>query len=268
MYSDVPWRLIRSLSRKKHRDKTGLTVAEGPSVVLAALEAGGELRAVVFTEEFAGSEKAGVLRQAMEDHGRFGRLFVVPKELYSKMSDTKTPQGVLALLRFPFRFTRGEPKPTWAQDLDIVAVDIQDPGNVGTLIRTGGFAGATRVILCGQSADPFSPKAIRASAGAIFSIPVTYQEDCTGLLSQMHASGQRIYKATPRDGIMPWEADLGAPCALVLGNEARGLKEEILQGPGDCVSIPMPGGIESLNVAMACTALLYEAVRQRMKCGV
>ena len=107
MYSDVPWRLIRSLSRKKHRDKTGLTVAEGPSVVLAALEAGVELRAVVFTEEFAGSEKAGVLRQAMEDHGRFGRLFVVPKELYSKMSDTKTPQGVLALLRFPFRFTRG-----------------------------------------------------------------------------------------------------------------------------------------------------------------
>ena len=158
MYPDVPWRLIRSLSRKKERDRTGLTVAEGPSVVLAAVEAGVELQALVFAEESADSEKAHTVRQAMDEHDCSCQVFVVPGRLYHKMSGTRTPQGVLGLLRFPFRFARGRPDNTWAQDLDIVGVDIQDPGNVGTLVRTGACAGATSVILCGQSADPFSPK--------------------------------------------------------------------------------------------------------------
>jgi TrmH family RNA methyltransferase len=263
VYPDVPWRLIRSLSRKKERDRTGLTVAEGPSVVLAAVEAGVELQALVFAEESADSEKAHTVRQAMDEHDCSCQVFVVPGRLYHKMSGTRTPQGVLGLLRFPFRFARGRPDNTWAQDLDIVGVDIQDPGNVGTLVRTGACAGATSVILCGQSADPFSPKAIRASAGAIFSTGVLYEEDCIALLRQIHDSGKLMYKATPRDGMMPWEADFRSPCAVILGNEARGLSQEILEGPGECVTIPMPGGIESLNAAMACTALLYEAVRQR-----
>lgn len=263
MYSDVPWRLIRSLSRKKERDRTGLTVAEGPSVVLAAVEAGVELRLVVFDREFADSEKAHAIRTALDEHGYACRVFVVSNEFYNKMSATRTPQGVLSLLRFPFRRSRGMPGDTWAHALDVVGVDIQDPGNVGTLIRTGASAGASSVIICGQSADPFSPKAIRASAGAVFNTRVVYEADCTGLFREMADSGRLIYKATPRNGIRPWEADFRSSCAVVLGNEARGLSKEILEGPGEWVTIPMPGGVESLNVAMACTALLYEAVRQR-----
>ena len=198
--------------------QTGLTVAEGPSVVLAALEAGVELRAVVFTEEFAGSEKASVLRQAMEDHGRFGRLFVVPKELIARCPIPRLPRSP-GFVEFPFRFTRGEPKPTWAQDLDIVAVDIQDPGNVGTLIRTGGFAGATRVIL-------WPKRRSRQSHKGVSRCNFQHPRDLPGGLHRLAQPNARLrathIQGNPRDGIMPWEADLGAPCALVLGNEARG----------------------------------------------
>lgn len=263
MYSEVPWRLIKSLARKKERKRTGLTVAEGPSVVLAAVEAGVELEAVVLAQGFANSAKADAIRTAMAEGGYRCPVFVVSDDLYDKMSDTSTPQGVLCLLKFPFRFLRGMPEHTWAHELYVVGVDIQDPGNVGTLIRTGKSAGATGVVICGQSADPFSPKAIRASAGAIFGARVMYESDCTGLIMRLHSAGMMIYKATPRGGIVPWEADFSQPCAVVLGNEAHGLSQEVLDGPGECVTIPMPGGIESLNVAMACTALLYEAVRQR-----
>lgn len=93
MYSDVPWRLIRSLSRKKERDRTGLTVAEGPSVVLAAVEAGVELRLVVFDREFADSEKAHAIRTALDEHGYACRVFVVSNEFYNKMSVQEPPRG-------------------------------------------------------------------------------------------------------------------------------------------------------------------------------
>jgi len=265
VYSDVPWRLIRSLSRKKERESTKLTVAEGPSVVLSALEAGVELRAVVLTEEFARSGKGHGILEAVAKHPDAGRLFVVSEELYSRMSGTKSPQGAMSLLSFPFRFARGEPGNTWAEALDIVGVDIQDPGNVGTLIRTGACAGASSVIICGQGADPFSPKVIRASAGAIFKTRIIFDDDCINLLRRIHDSGKLIYKAVPRGGIMPWEAGFRSPCTVVLGNEARGLGPEIIELPGDCITVPMPGGTESLNVAMACSALVYEAVRQRTK---
>ncbi len=267
MYSEVPWRLIRSLSRKKERDRNGLTVAEGPSVVLSALKARVEVHAVILTKDFADSEKDVAIRRMLEQEPNDCPLFTVSRDLYDKMSDTRTPQGAMCLVTAPFRFLAGKPRLLWPERLDVIGVDIQDPGNVGTLIRNGASAGASNIILCGNSADPFSPKAIRASAGAVFEARVAFQDDPISVLQELNMSGVSIYKAVPRGGISPWEGDFRRATALVLGNEGQGLSPEVLAIPGLGLTIPMPGGTESLNVAMACSMLLYEVVRQRVKAG-
>lgn len=267
MYSEVPWRLIKNLSRKKERDRSGLTVAEGPSVVLSALKAQIEVHAVILARDFADAEKSAAIRRILDQKPNHCPLFTVSRDLYDKMSDTRTPQGAMCLVTAPFRFLEGEPRPAWPEQLDVIGVDIQDPGNVGILIRNGASAGASNIILCGQSADPFSPKVIRASAGAIFEARVTFQDDPVSVLKELSMSGVSIYKAVPRGGISPWEGDFRHASAMVLGNEGQGLSPEVLAIPGLGLTIPMPGGTESLNVAMACSMLLYEVVRQRVKAG-
>jgi TrmH family RNA methyltransferase len=267
LYTEVPWRLIRSLSRKKERDKSHLTVAEGPSVVLSALRARVEMHAVILTRDFADSERSLAIREAMKQQPGTCRLFTVSMDLYTRMSGTRTPQGAMCLVTIPFRFLEGEPEAAWKEPLYVIGVDIQDPGNVGTLIRNGASAGASNIIFCGYSADPFSPKVIRASAGAIFRSRVSFREDPVNVLQECHQSRISVYKAIPRGGIPPWEGNFRFPCAVVLGNEGQGLSPEVLALTGLGITIPMPGGTESLNVAMACSILLYEAVRQRMKAG-
>lgn len=122
-------------------------------------------------------------------------------------------------------------------------------------------------MLLGASADPYSPKCIRASAGTVFSVPISYlpsHVQSLDYVADLSSSGIRVYKAAPQGGAPPWDVDLRGPSAILLGNEAQGLPDEILEGPGTKVTIPMPGGIESLNVGVASGALLYEATRQRL----
>ena len=263
MYKEVPWRLIRSLSNKKERDRTGLTVAEGPSVVLAALERNVKVLAVILSEDFAETLKGRRIREDFARYPEECQLFVVSKEMYRKMSDTKSPQGAMCLLPFPFQFLGGQPPPVWECPLYVIGIDIQDPANVASLIRSGAAAGADSVILTGLSADPFGPKVIRSSAGSIFATEVLFHNDPIGLLEHLRCSGVLLVKALPKGGVTPWECNFTGDSAVLLGNEARGLRPEILDLPGEDVTIPMPGGIESLNVAMAASVLLYEAVRQR-----
>lgn len=260
---EVPWRFIKKLYGKKARDETGLTVAEGPAAVLCALESSVEIRMIVVAEDFLSTDKGQEVREAIARRTDLREVFIVSRSLYNRMSDTASPQGVLCVIPWPFR---NQPPKVWSQDLIVVGVDIQDPGNVGTLIRASSAVGATEVIFCGNTADPFSPKAIRSSAGAVFATQVRTAEDPLTVVRDLAASGIRFLRAVPRDGVPPWKVEFRSACAILLGNEAAGLREEILELPGgEDVSIPMPGGTESLNVAMACSMILYEALRQRME---
>lgn len=265
MYNEVPWRLLRSLSHKKERERAGLTVGEGPSVVLAALEAGVEVQAVVLSEDFAGSEKGIAIKESLSRYAWPCQLFVVPRQLFDKISDTETPQGALCVLTLPFRFLGGEPRRVWEHPLYVVGVDIQDPGNVAALIRSGAALGVTQVLIAGASADPFSPKVIRSSVGAIFAVAVTSEKEPMEILAHLCNSDVSLYKAVPKSGIAPWKCSFVGASGVVLGNESQGLREEVLALPGSDVTIPMPGGIESLNVGMACSIILYEAVKQRTR---
>jgi TrmH family RNA methyltransferase len=263
---EIPWRLAKSLSSKKEREKTRLTVAEGPSSVLSALGSHVSVEFVAVSESYRASPEFPSVEQALEAGCPAARLYVVPDPLFDKMSETRTPQGILCVLPWPFKYLAGLPKPPWDAPLCLCAVDVQDPGNAGTLIRAAASTGATGAEFLGDSVDVFSPKCIRASAGAVFKLDLAQRApgtDPAEVLAGLHRRGVHVFKAVPRGGEPPWAVDLTTACAVVAGNEARGLRPEIIAGPGSSVSIPMPGGTESLNVALATGMILYEAVRQR-----
>jgi len=260
---EVPWRLIKSLYHKKHREETGLTVVEGPEPVTMCLAAKVNIKILVMSDLFAQSpEGERILRQALEANP-LPVVHIVSPDVYSRMSEIKSPQGVLCVVPSPFPFAGAKPRGAWKNRLLAVGVDIQDPGNVGTIVRTCASAGADLVVFTGMSSDPFSPKAIRASAGAVFRVGISYGGEPVQRATEFIDSGLKVIKTVPLGGLCPWDVPLTGHVAIFLGNEAKGLRQEILDLPGPQVSIPMPGGTESLNVAAACAMIFYEAVRQR-----
>ncbi len=260
---DVPWRLVKSLHAKKERTKTHLTVAEGPPSVLSGLLSQAVFEFLVMDTEMEVTAKGREIRDALAQHPNPGQVLTVSPSLFQRMSGTETPQGVLLVLPFPFGFLTPLPKSPWAEPLLVVVVDVQDPGNAGTLIRNAASVGAWQVSFAGDAVDPFSPKSIRASAGAIFQVPVFCYADPVLHVRGLLDTGSTVYKTVPRGGILPWEARLDRGSALVLGNEGQGLRKEIDSLIPRAISIPMPGGTQSLNVATASAMLLYEAARQR-----
>ena len=271
---EVPWRFVRALHLRKHRKETGLSLAEGPRVVKVCLDTGVEIHSLFLSREFAESEPGEIFRREIEaqNGGKASStcpfpVYVVRDELFGRMSATETPQGVLAVIPVPPRFTRGQPQGRWAEPLVVVGCGIQDPGNVGTIMRTAAAFGATEVIFADDAADPFSPKSIRASAGAFAQVKVSYAESVEEELRRWSERGVTLWKTDPGQGKLPWEARFAEPVAIVFGSEGRGLPASL-----DCliqssVRVPMPGGLESLNVGVSCAIILYEVLRQRLVFG-
>ncbi len=272
---EVPWRFVKSLHLKKHRDEMGLSLAEGLRVVKVCLDAGIEIHSVFLSREFAESDYGEVFRHEVDAHRRkmaevSGRSFpvhVVRDELFERMSATETPQGVLAVIPVPPRFMRGLPQGRWSEPLVVVGSGIQDPGNIGTMVRTAAAFGATEVIFGDDSADPFSPKAIRASAGGFVEVRVSYIRSVEDELRRWSEHGVTLWKTHPAEGMLPWEAPFAGPVAIVFGSEARGLSASLDRLIPSSVRVPMPGGVESLNVGVSCAIILYEVLRQRSLFG-
>jgi len=265
--AEVPWRLTKSLYAKKERARTSLTIAEGPPSALSALEAGVEIEFMIVSQSFAGSSAYKRAEKALGDTGRRFPVHIVPDNLFERMSELGSPLGIACVLPFPFRYPSGPPASPWKEPLYLYGFDIQDPGNAGTLVRAAAATGVTALVFCGESADVFSPKCIRSSAGAAFRVRLEERDpglDPVEILAGLERSGVAVYKAAPRAGLTPWQTPLRKPSAIVVGNEARGLPQNVLEGPGQTITIPMPGDTESLNVAVASGMLLYEAVRQRL----
>jgi TrmH family RNA methyltransferase len=261
---EVPGRFFKRLQSKKDREIQRLTMAEGPEVVLSALVSGVIIDSIVVADGFLESGKYPRIKRALESQ-RNAKKYIVPSSLFAKISETKSPRGILAIIPFPFNFYRRRPpKDENTSNLLVACVDVQDPGNIGTVLRTSAAAGADGVLVLGDSADPYSPKCIRASAGSVFLVPLKHSKDAVTNLENLADQGVMLVKAYPRGGVYPWQVNFTKDVCIVLGNEARGLDEFVDSLKGIRVTVPMPGETESLNVAMASGMLIYEAVRQRM----
>ena len=249
---------MRELARDPgRRADLGACLLEGPRVIAAVLDRGGSL-----TGMYLGHGAAPAFRELVQRARDSGVPVHSLKEgVLEKIGTTRTPQPVLAVARWAPR-PLGEIVSGAADGFVVVAVDVADPGNLGTVLRSAEAAGAAGVVVAG-GVDIRNPKVVRASAGALFGVPVAEVDDARAALTALRSAGLRVYAAVARGGIAPDALDLAGGAALVVGNEARGLTADLAALVDGTVTIPMAGAAESLNVAMAATVLCFEAARQR-----
>nr|WP_199340344.1 RNA methyltransferase [Mycobacteroides chelonae] len=239
------------LHRPAARRRAGLFLAEGPNLVEAALRSGAVER--VFATEAATERFAGLLVDAP--------VRLVTERAAKALSDTVTPVGLVAECRsIAAQWSRvAADSPRFV----VVAVDVSEPGNAGTLIRVADAMGADAVVLADNSVDPFNGKSLRASAGSVFNVPVVPAGDAAVVAENFTARGGAVL-ATTLDGELSLDdADpvLAGPCAWIFGNEAHGLDSATAALATHRINIPMRGGAESLNLASAASICLYATAR-------
>lgn len=186
---------------------------------------------------------------------------IVDDKVFAQMSDTKTPQGILCLVKqyhYSLEDILGKENP-----LVLVLEDLQDPGNVGTIFRTAEGAGVDGIILSKNSVDLYHPKTIRSTMGSIYRMPFLYTDDLNGVLDKIKKSGVRTYAAHLEGNNTYDKEDYQTGCAFLIGNEGNGLSEKTTQAADCKIRIPMEGKLESLNAAVATALLIYEVHRQR-----
>ncbi|HYF79755.1 MAG TPA: RNA methyltransferase [Symbiobacteriaceae bacterium] len=245
----------RELARDRSaREESGLAVLEGLRLAEEALSAGVPVEYALCTEQLETRERGAALLDGLRKAGV--PVFPVAPDTLDRAADTQTPQGILAVFR-PRAWRLDEIPP----GLVLVLDNLQDPGNLGTIIRSLEAMGGAGLVVTG-GVDPFNPKVIRSAMGSLFRLPVVKAE-AGYALQTLRAQGRVIYVADAGGDLTPWTARLGKSVALVIGNEGNGPSDLARSQADGVISIPMPGPTESLNAGVAASLLIYEAMRQR-----
>lgn len=244
---------VMQLNQKaKARREQGLFVAEGRKMFLEAPE--NRVSQVFVSETFS---KDGELMSQVEKYP----YEIVKDSVFRQMCDTKTPQGILTVLKLP----------SWSEEevlagenpLVMVLEDLQDPGNAGTILRTGEGAGVSGVFLTKTCVDITNPKVIRSTMGSIYRMPFLYVEDVVSLEKKLKEKGIRSFAAHLKGENSYDHESYKGGTAFFIGNEGKGLTDQAADAADCLIRIPMCGKVESLNAAMASGILMYEAARQR-----
>lgn len=249
---NITYKSAVRLLKKKYRDETGLYLLEGVKPLEDALAMGIEVKTIFMCE--------GIQRSASFPEKICMEL---DKKLFRNLSDTGTSQGVIAVAEqknYSFDEFSAEINREHDSKGNVVIMDrLQDPGNIGTIIRTAEAAGYRGVIMIFGSGDVYSPKVVRAAAGSLFRIPIIKAVDADEAASMAKAMGLRITVTCLEDAQDCFETDLTNSIALVIGNEGRGVSERLMELSDIRVKIPMSGSIESLNAAVAAGILMYQS---------
>lgn len=251
-------RRLRALMRRSPLDGDALAVVEGPKLVREACRSGLEVEEVL-----AASGKMAAFREENWAERAGAELCGVSDSLFYALSDTVASQGILAVVRIPVAsldsLLAGQP-------LLLVAHQVQDPGNLGTLVRSAEAFGATAVLLTTGTVSPLNPKAVRASAGSLFRLPIAGPLPPESLAARLCRSGVRLMAALPEGTTDFRQADYRGGLALVVGSEGRGIPPGLGAFHAK-IRVPTARGVDSLNVAAAAAILLCEAARQREGSG-
>jgi TrmH family RNA methyltransferase len=248
--------LIKKLGRSgRARREAGLFLLEGPKALAEAVSRGVGVVDVLFT-----STAQADLSDTLEAAGRGGAdLYEVTDKTLSAISQVQEAQGVVA--------TAAIPSLPSLEDLaggDVLAAcGVQDPGNLGALVRVAAASSVGAVLADMASADPFAPKAVRGSAATVLQTPVGRVEDLGATLDALKALGMQIAATVPRGGQDPREADLGRNTVFLLGGEGGGLASDLVERGDLALTIPLDGDVESLNVTVAAALVCFEARRQK-----
>lgn len=253
--------LVQWQTKAKERKKDGVFIAEGLKMLEEAPE--DMIREIYLTCEMAEQLRHGKNEKEQMLWNKICRVGYenVTAEVMKKAADTQTPQGALAVLKQP---VYGLEKLLEKKDgLYLLLEDIQDPGNLGTMFRTGEAAGITAVIMTKNTVDIFNPKTIRSTMGAVYRVPFIYVETLKEVMEKMQNKGILVYAAHLSGEIYYDSFSFQKGTAFLIGNEGNGLKKETADAADSYLKIPMEGKVESLNAAIAAALLLYEAHRQR-----
>lgn len=245
-------RLVQLNKKAKLREEEQLFVAEGIKMFLEAPKE--RLLQIYVSERFLEKEEN---RRILADY----RYEVVEQQVFSSVSDTKTPQGIIfTVKRFSYELQNLLKKKA---PHFILLEDLQDPGNLGTILRTGEGAGIDGVIISKNSVDIYNPKTIRSTMGSIYRVPFLYVEDLKEVIKTLRKHSVTVYAAHLLGEQTYDTFDYKKGTAFLIGNEGNGLSEELASFADQYIKIPMEGKVESLNAAIATSILMYEVYRQR-----
>ncbi len=252
---------IKRLSRRKQREKERKFLIEGARIVAEAVLSGWPLELVLTAPGFSGPDRDKLLG-LLKSKGI--RTVEIGSGLFNELAETESPQGIIALAPMPGWKLEGIPVGDKPVSPVIVVIDgVQDPGNLGTIIRSADAFGADAVLLTRGTVDPYNPKTLRSTMGSIFHLPVLHNLETGDVALFLDKKELTLVVGDPGAEFALSGVDLTTPVALLLGSEARGPSGEYTVRRRINVSIPMPGRAESLNVGVAASIMLYEISRQR-----
>lgn len=249
---------IKLLHKKKDRWKQKKFFIEGIRSVEQCIKSDGKIVHIVYSSELLSRDGENFLSDIENENYDF---YKIPGKIFKEISDTDNPQGVLAVVEF----NECELKSAYKENNFFIILDrVQDPGNLGTIIRTADAFGANGVIVTSGCVDVYNPKTIRATMGSIFQIPIVHIGDIIEVIDILKSKNINIISSSLDTDKYSYDIDFKSDCALVVGNEAKGISDEVIDASDKLVKIPMAGEAESLNAAIASGVLMYEVLRQRV----
>ena len=246
---------IRKLKEKKYRDLENCFIIEGIKLIKEAIEEGAKIKQIVVCEECI--NKGEFEKDLLYEIAKYNVIYVTEK-VFNVLTDVKTPQGILAVVEK----NNINNEIDFSEDIIVVLDGVQDPGNLGTILRTVDSANLKQIILSNDSADPYNPKVVRSTMGAIFRVNIIQADNLKEKLEEIQKNNFKVMVTSLEAKKTIYEADFDK-CAIVIGNEANGVSKEIQNMANEKVIIPMLGKTESLNASVAASIMIYEYVRRK-----
>ena len=246
------FKLAKKLKDRKGRNKEQKYIIEGFRLIQEAFKAGCKIDSIVVNAD--GEKK---ISQYLEGYIDNIKIYLMEDSLFSQLTSTENPQGIIAILEIE------DKRENLNGDFYLLCDKVQDPGNLGTIIRTAHAAGVTGIILTKGTVDIYNDKVIRSTMGSIFYVPIIHDNDLS-FLKELKIDGFSLVATSLQESKDFFREDLSGKIILSVGNEGNGISDEIFDMADIKVKIPMPGGAESLNVAIATSIILFERVRQNI----
>ncbi len=237
---------IRKLKDKKYRDLNNEYLIEGIKIVKEAIQENAKIKQIIISENF----------EEIDEFSKFNCIQVTQK-LFNYITEVKTPQGILAVVE-----KTNKSEICYDEDIIVVLDNVQDPGNLGTILRTVDSIGLSQIIVSKGTADAYNPKVVRSTMGAIFRIDIIEVENLKETLNKIRQNNYKIVVTTPNTEKTIYDIDYKNK-VIIIGNEANGVEANIIENADEKIKIPMPGRAESLNASVATGVVLYEYVRQK-----
>lgn len=256
------YKKLKSIKDKKGREQHDLFFIEGRRFVSEAVQRGAGIDIICMGQRFYDRYGQEILDKWGQQLSQVTWVLLSDK-LMDNLTDTVSDQGICASVQIP----ANRPLPVSGRHFYVILDRLQDPGNLGTIIRTCHAVGADGIILGDQCVDPYNTKTLRSTMGSIFALNIHRVKDLPSRIEEMRQDGYKVYSAalengTPYTQLRLWEPD---KLAIVIGNEGNGVSQEVIDASSGNVYIPMPGGSESLNASAAASILIYERIRQEIQ---